>query len=56
MGRAVKLLKRIADPKDRLHLKYGEARQAMRTKEDRKNRKDRKRAKKPTVAKNNKSA
>ena len=54
MGRAVGLLKRVADPED--PWTYRDARGAMRTKEDRKHHKDRKRAKKPTVAKHKKSA
>ena len=52
MSRAVKLLKRVADPED--PLTYGKARHAMRSQKGRNNGKAR--AKKPTVAKNKKSA
>ena len=51
MDRAVKLLARVADPKD--PYTYRDARHAMRLRKSEKGlRKDRKRAKKPTVAKN----
>jgi len=52
MSRAVKLLKRVADPED--PLTYGKARHAMRSQKGRNNGKAR--AKKPTVAKTKKSA
>ena len=56
MGRAVELLKRVADPKD--PYTYGHARAAMRPQKSQAgmDRKDRKRAKKSTVAKHKKSA
>ena len=55
MGRAVALLKRVADPDD--PYTYRDARGAMRPRKSENGlRKDRKRAKKPTVAKNKKSA
>ena len=57
MGRAVALLKRVADPED--PLTYWSARRAMRPRNSKKEYKDfldRKRAKKTTVAKNKKSA
>ena len=52
MSRAVKLLKRVADPED--PLTYGKARHAMRSQKGRNNGKAR--AKKPTVAKTKMSA
>ena len=55
MDRAVEFLKRVADPDD--PYTYCDARHAMRPRKSEKGlRKDRKRAKKPTVAKNKKSA
>ena len=55
MDRAVEFLKRVADPDD--PYTYCDARHAMRPRKSETGlRKDRKRAKKPTVAKNKKSA
>ena len=55
LDRAVEFLKRVADPDD--PYTYCDARHAMRPRKSEKGlRKDRKRAKKPTVAKNKKSA
>ena len=54
MGRAVELLKRVADPDD--PFTYCKARHAMRPQKSQKGlHKDRKRTKKPTVAKTKKS-